>query len=347
MERERYDGADVAHLLRAGAPHLNWLRLFGHFGPPLAGSAGASRPVRLHLPGRARSNSPARHGHTARPSLARLRHHPGFGCVSGHAVVAATVPLRSRRVGHERRPAAARGEHDRRGNRLGGPRGLRMPPFPTHDRAPNVSTAPTVPHPDPPGPSPSLPFGAELQSDGSTHFRVWAPARHQVEVVLERAAGSRTRRSSCLQPMTVSKESAWPRPERDIDTGWTAKRSYIQIRRPATSPRDRTARQKSSTLPHSSGPIATGRGSRCSDRSSTRCTSARLRVKGRYASAVPHLPGLAELGITVIELMPVAEFAGRFGWGYDGVDLYAPTRCTDDLTICDSLSIEPTLPVLA
>src|SRR5207237_7184054 len=27
---------------------------------------------------------------------------------------------------------------------------------------------------------------------------------------------------------------------------------------------------------------------------------------------------------TLIELMPIAEFDGRFGWGYDGVDLYAP-----------------------
>jgi hypothetical protein len=33
MERERYDGADVAHLIRAGSPHLNWVRLFAHFGP--------------------------------------------------------------------------------------------------------------------------------------------------------------------------------------------------------------------------------------------------------------------------------------------------------------------------
>ena len=32
------------------------------------------------------------------------------------------------------------------------------------------------------------------------------------------------------------------------------------------------------------------------------------------------------LGITMIEVMPVAEFEGRFGWGYDGVDLFAPTR---------------------
>ena len=38
------------------------------------------------------------------------------------------------------------------------------------------------------------------------------------------------------------------------------------------------------------------------------------------------LPALADLGITVLEVMPVAEFPGRFGWGYDGVDLFAPTH---------------------
>ena len=32
------------------------------------------------------------------------------------------------------------------------------------------------------------------------------------------------------------------------------------------------------------------------------------------------------MGITVVELMPIADFPGRFGWGYDGVNLYAPTR---------------------
>ena len=33
---------------------------------------------------------------------------------------------------------------------------------------------------------------------------------------------------------------------------------------------------------------------------------------------------LVDLGVTHIELMPVAEFSGTHGWGYDGVDLYAP-----------------------
>lgn len=46
--------------------------------------------------------------------------------------------------------------------------------------------------------------------------------------------------------------------------------------------------------------------------------------EGSWESASRELPALAELGVTVLEVMPVAEFAGRFGWGYDGVDLFAP-----------------------
>jgi maltooligosyltrehalose trehalohydrolase len=47
---------------------------------------------------------------------------------------------------------------------------------------------------------------------------------------------------------------------------------------------------------------------------------------GTFDSAVKELDELKRLGITVIEIMPVAEFPGRWNWGYDGVDLYAPTR---------------------
>ncbi|HZE06821.1 MAG TPA: malto-oligosyltrehalose trehalohydrolase [Solirubrobacteraceae bacterium] len=44
---------------------------------------------------------------------------------------------------------------------------------------------------------------------------------------------------------------------------------------------------------------------------------------GTFDGAVPHLDGLAALGVTAIELMPVAEFPGARGWGYDGVYLSA------------------------
>ncbi|MDM7916967.1 MAG: malto-oligosyltrehalose trehalohydrolase [Candidatus Eisenbacteria bacterium] len=48
--------------------------------------------------------------------------------------------------------------------------------------------------------------------------------------------------------------------------------------------------------------------------------------EGTWEAAARELPELARTGITTIEVMPVADFAGRFGWGYDGVCPYAPTR---------------------
>ncbi len=48
--------------------------------------------------------------------------------------------------------------------------------------------------------------------------------------------------------------------------------------------------------------------------------------EGTWAAAETQIEALVDLGVTVIEMMPVADFAGRFGWGYDGVNLYAPTR---------------------
>ena len=45
--------------------------------------------------------------------------------------------------------------------------------------------------------------------------------------------------------------------------------------------------------------------------------------EGTFEAAIPHLRGLRELGITAIELMPVGEFPGRHGWGYDGVYISA------------------------
>jgi maltooligosyltrehalose trehalohydrolase len=46
--------------------------------------------------------------------------------------------------------------------------------------------------------------------------------------------------------------------------------------------------------------------------------------QGTFNAARECLPALVELGVTTIELMPIAAFAGERGWGYDGVALYAP-----------------------
>lgn len=55
---------------------------------------------------------------------------------------------------------------------------------------------------------------------------------------------------------------------------------------------------------------------------------------GNYEAAGKHFIDLVDIGVSVIEIMPVAEFPGRFGWGYDGVSLFAPTHlygAPDDL----------------
>jgi maltooligosyltrehalose trehalohydrolase len=49
--------------------------------------------------------------------------------------------------------------------------------------------------------------------------------------------------------------------------------------------------------------------------------------EGTFAAAMEKLGHVKALGATAIELMPVADFAGRRNWGYDGVSLFAPSRC--------------------
>ena len=45
--------------------------------------------------------------------------------------------------------------------------------------------------------------------------------------------------------------------------------------------------------------------------------------EGTFDAVIPHLDTLKELGVTAIEIMPVAQYPGDRGWGYDGVQLYA------------------------
>ena len=45
---------------------------------------------------------------------------------------------------------------------------------------------------------------------------------------------------------------------------------------------------------------------------------------GTFEAIIPHLARLVELGVTAVELMPIAEFPGSRNWGYDGVHLWAP-----------------------
>ena len=68
----------------------------------------------------------------------------------------------------------------------------------------------------------------------------------------------------------------------------------------------------------------TGEAGRGTNACFSNCMSARSRREGTFQAAIEKLDHVADTGFTAIELMPVADFAGRWNWGYDGVLLFAP-----------------------
>lgn len=170
-----------------------------------------------------------------------------------------------------------------------------------------------------------LPVGAEV-SPGGVHFRVWAPRARCVEVVLEADRGSP--RVATLAPGPDGYHEGLVDGARDghryryrLDRGdaWPDPASRYQPEGPHGPSEIVDPSQFRWTDDAWGGPGERGR------------VIYEMHVgtftrEGTWAAAARELPFLADLGITVVEMMPVNEFDGRFGWGYDGVDLFAPTR---------------------
>jgi maltooligosyltrehalose trehalohydrolase len=167
-----------------------------------------------------------------------------------------------------------------------------------------------------------LPIGAEPIGDGRTHLRVWAPCASRVETVL--ASGG-----SC----------ALDREEAGYFSGVVAAKAGERYRFRLDDD-DRLYPDPASRFqpegPHGPSEIIDPASFRWTDDEWRGVvlenqvfyelhvgTFTRL---GTWAAAAGELGELARLGITIVEVMPVAEFDGRFGWGYDGVDLFAPTH---------------------
>ena len=168
-----------------------------------------------------------------------------------------------------------------------------------------------------------LSAGVEIQADGGAHARVWAPAA----VGRRRAA---TPIAAACWPLAASATAISPATSPDARAGdryWcgSTARCSGPIRRRAISRTVRTAVGDRRPL---GVPL---------DRRGWHGIAADGQViyelhvgtftpEGTWRAAAAELEALADLGITIVEMMPIADFAGRFGWGYDGVNLYAPTR---------------------
>ena len=163
-----------------------------------------------------------------------------------------------------------------------------------------------------------LPIGAELV-DGGAHFRVWAPRRKRVEVVSGDRSTELAREDEGYFAGLVS--------------GVTAGFRY-KLRVDGSSAFPDPASRWQPDGPHGDSVVVDPAAFKWSDKGWKGLTArgqvlyelhiGTLTPEGTYRAAADQLGELAGLGITAVEVMPLAEFPGAFGWGYDGVDFFAP-----------------------
>lgn len=172
-----------------------------------------------------------------------------------------------------------------------------------------------------------MPVGADVQPDGGVHFRVWAPASAHVAVL-------------CSDQLAMTEVS---RIELTAESGGyysafigTARAGQCYRYEVETGAFPDPSSRFQPDGPHGPSQIVDPSAYRWSDHSWKgvgrmgqviyEMHVGTFTEEGTWRAAETQLVALAELGITLIELMPIADFPGRFGWGYDGVNLFAPTR---------------------
>jgi len=150
-------------------------------------------------------------------------------------------------------------------------------------------------------------------------FTVWAPDRRRVDVV---AGGRRT-------PMTRIESGWWEASDPDAQTG---SRYGFSLDGGEPRPDPRSPSQPDGVLglsqlvDHSAFAWSDSawRGRPLAGSILYELHIGTFSPRGTFDGAIEHIPHLVELGVDTVELMPVPEFSGDHGWGYDGVDLFAP-----------------------
>jgi len=174
-----------------------------------------------------------------------------------------------------------------------------------------------------------LPIGAEVQAGGGVHFRVYAPLRQQVRVVFEDSARLGSQREFTLNRDEHGYHSGMVAAAR---TGMCYRLELDDLEGLFADPASRFQPEGCQGPSEIVDPSAYDwhdadwRGVSMPGQILYELHVGSFTAEGTWKAAVKNLPHLVELGVTVIEAMPVAEFPGRFGWGYDGVFLFAPTR---------------------
>jgi maltooligosyltrehalose trehalohydrolase len=177
-----------------------------------------------------------------------------------------------------------------------------------------------------------LPVGAEVVPEGGVHFRVWAPRRTGVSLVLENGPGLNPSVHHSEKQMEAEAGGYFSLflPEAGAKTLYRFRCEGEEMLCPDPASRfqpDGPLGPSAVVDPLSfSWTDEEWRGISLKGQIIYEMHAGTFTREGTWEAAGRHLSELSDLGITVVEIMPVADFTGRFGWGYDGVNLFAPTR---------------------
>ena len=173
------------------------------------------------------------------------------------------------------------------------------------------------------------PIGAEIISENKTHFRVWAPKANVLEVVVE----SSVERSAERTFHSLTRE-----PD-DHFSGTVSCGAGTRYRFRLNGSEDfhpDPASRLQPEGPHGNSCVvdpfafkwtdANWRGMKLTGQVIYEFHVGTFTPDGTWRAAVEKLDLLKSDGITLLEMMPIADFPGRFGWGYDGVNLFAPSH---------------------
>ena len=177
----------------------------------------------------------------------------------------------------------------------------------------------------------AMPFGAQTMEGGRTRFRLWAPGARVVDLVLGDD-------SSRTVPVSDAGDG-W----REVVTAAPAGARYryridgdVEVPDPASRCNAVDVHGASLVVdPHAfEWPDGAWRGRPWAEAVIYELHVGAFSPDGTFAGVERRLDYLAELGITAVELMPIADFPGKRNWGYDGVLQYAPAAAygaPDDL----------------
>jgi 1,4-alpha-glucan branching enzyme/maltooligosyltrehalose trehalohydrolase len=169
-----------------------------------------------------------------------------------------------------------------------------------------------------------MPFGACLLPDGEVRFRLWAPAAESVDLCLEESPDAvivlaMHRIADGWFQLKTQQAAVGALYRYQID-------GELRVPDPASRVNPQDVHGPSQVLDPSafSWQDSDWRGRPWSEAVIYECHVGTFTTEGSFAAVTQHLDYLVELGVTALELMPVADFSGANNWGYDGVLLFAP-----------------------